>query len=84
MNQGSHVSGGNQFTPLHPLTTEDVYNKLEKVEILLSDALSCSNGECAPAATRAVEGAVARAKTKGKMLPLMGSSLVIAALDVSS
>jgi hypothetical protein len=58
-------------------------DKLNKVEALVADILSSTNGTAASAASAAVDSAVRRARQKAKMLPSMGSGLVLAALDVS-
>ena len=60
----------------------ELYNKLVKVENLVAEALGCTNGACADGATAAVEASVRRARTKGRMLSMLGNDLVLAALDV--
>jgi len=66
-----------------PMEGQEFLNKLNKVEALVADILSSTNGTAASATSAAVDSAVRRAKQKAKILPSMGSGLVLAALDVS-
>ncbi|KAL4517280.1 hypothetical protein Ndes2526B_g00504 [Nannochloris sp. 'desiccata'] len=56
-------------------------DKFNKVEALVADILSITNCTAASAASAAVDSAVRRARQKAKILPSMGSGLVLAALD---
>lgn len=61
---------------------EELVSRLSQVENFVEDVLGCTKGAAAAAASSAVDTAVRRAKTKSKMMPVMGSGHVLAALDV--
>lgn len=61
----------------------EVLDKFKKIEALVADVISSTNGTCESAASSAIDSAVRRARQKNKILPSMGSGLVLAALDVS-
>jgi hypothetical protein len=58
-------------------------DKFDKLEGIVADVLASTNGAASSAASAAVDAAVRRARQKAKMLPSLGSGLVLAALDVS-
>ncbi len=64
-------------------SSDELLRKLGQVQNLVIDALSCTNCACAGAAAAAVDSSVRRARTKARMLPSMGTDLVLAAVDVS-
>ena len=63
--------------------SQEVQDKFNKVEALVADVLSSTNGSATSSAAVAVESACRRARQKSKMMPSLGSGLVLAALDVS-
>ena len=62
---------------------EELITRLSQVENLVEDIIGSTKGASASAVSSAVDAAVHHARTKSKMMPVMGSDIVLAALEVS-
>jgi hypothetical protein len=87
--QGSLLAGQGQASPAAPgpqPSPNDDGGRLEghvaQVEALVTDSLRITQGGCALDARAAVEAAVRRARTKGRMLRDLDSGLLLGAVQV--
>ena len=83
MSQGSEVQGAvRSHFDMPTEGHEELITRLSQVENLVQDVLGSTKGASASAVSSAVVTAVHRARTKSKMMPVMGSDIVLAALEV--